>query len=328
MTERGTKTLIGGFVLAGIGLLIAGVILIGSGNLFSKNVSFALFFDSSLRGLIPGAPVYFKGVPVGKVTSIQINTGGSSLVISTPVIIEMESSLIAHMGDGPDGKSQDVLGDAAYLDELIRRGLRARLGMQSFVTGQLSVDLDMIPTAEPVDPASLPNFRGLRQIPTVPSSLDAMIDVISRIPLVEIGQDVKKAVGVLSEQISRVDLPAFMTALRATVNDVRAEVAHWSQIREELSVALASFSSAARAVGDHADTTFRRADAAMASISALAEASGAAVDNIGKLTQEDSATMLEFNETMRALREAALAVSDLATVLELRPESLIFGRNR
>lgn len=60
MTEKGTKTLIGFFVMCALTLLIGGVMIVGSGS-FSSAARFVCFFDASLRGLLPGSPVYFRG---------------------------------------------------------------------------------------------------------------------------------------------------------------------------------------------------------------------------------------------------------------------------
>ena len=53
MTEKGTKTLIGFFVMCALTLLIGGVMIVGSGS-FSSAARFVCFFDASLRGLLPG----------------------------------------------------------------------------------------------------------------------------------------------------------------------------------------------------------------------------------------------------------------------------------
>ena len=62
MTERGTKTFIGFFVLGALALFIAFILLLGSGRLGEKNPTFVLYFDTSLKGLTQGSPVYFKGI--------------------------------------------------------------------------------------------------------------------------------------------------------------------------------------------------------------------------------------------------------------------------
>ena len=50
-------------------------------------------------------------------------------------------------------------------------------------------------------------------------------------------------------------------------------------------------------------------------------------DTANSLFSEDSAPVLEFSQTMLSLRRAAQALSELATLLEIKPNALIFGRN-
>ena len=93
MTERSTKTFIGAFVLGALALLVAFILLLGSGTLGAKNPTFVLYFNTSLKGLIQGSPVYFKGIRIGKVNSIQIRPELHSARFQTPVVIEIERKI-------------------------------------------------------------------------------------------------------------------------------------------------------------------------------------------------------------------------------------------
>ncbi|MCK7494327.1 MAG: hypothetical protein MZW92_26435 [Comamonadaceae bacterium] len=59
---------------------------------------------------------------------------------SIPVVVELERSAIRGL-DGRSAANQQELG----LPALVERGLRAKLSMQSLLTGQLYVDLDLRP---------------------------------------------------------------------------------------------------------------------------------------------------------------------------------------
>ena len=301
MTERGTKTLIGAFVLSALALLIVGIMLVGSGSLFSRNMQFVLYFSESLRGLAPGSPVYFKGVPVGKVMSIQI-AAERDLNFDAPVIIEMQSDIFAEF-DKSSGFS--LTGNDQVAQVLVRRGLRARLGMLSVVTGQLSVDLDIFPDAPPVDPEMLESFRGIPQIPTMPATLTALLDVIDRMPVGEIANRLLDLLRNVDTQVAGLNLPAL-------TNELRLTLAGWSRLSSQAETALTAYSTLARHVDVQLVSTLHR----------VSELSQSLIDVFGV----DSATVLELNRTMQALREASQAITNLAVLLEMRPESLIFGR--
>ncbi len=65
MSKKISPTLIGGFVLGALALLVIAVIAFGSGRLFRQTKEFVAYFDGNVNGLHIGAPVKFRGVEVG-----------------------------------------------------------------------------------------------------------------------------------------------------------------------------------------------------------------------------------------------------------------------
>jgi paraquat-inducible protein B len=72
MAKQANKMMIGGFVVIAVSILAASVVIFGSGDFFKKRNFFVMFFDGSIKGLEVGAPVLFRGVQVGQVSSIVI----------------------------------------------------------------------------------------------------------------------------------------------------------------------------------------------------------------------------------------------------------------
>ena len=68
MAKQASKTVIGVFVVSSIAMLIAGVIVFGSGDIFKKELKYVMFFEDSVKGLNVGAPVIWHGVTVGHVS--------------------------------------------------------------------------------------------------------------------------------------------------------------------------------------------------------------------------------------------------------------------
>ncbi|RYD30329.1 MAG: MCE family protein [Verrucomicrobiaceae bacterium] len=102
-----------------------------------------LMFDRSVRGLQKGAPVEFRGIPMGRVTDISLKYAppGDKRV---PVLIEMDPGLLRTTTEG--GKD-----DTAVLSNAVKSGLRARLSTGSLLTGALFIDLDYVPEAPPAE---------------------------------------------------------------------------------------------------------------------------------------------------------------------------------
>ena len=63
--RRANPAVIGGFILGAVILVIASVMIFGSGKFFSETVACVMYFEGSIQGLHTGAPVNFRGVKVG-----------------------------------------------------------------------------------------------------------------------------------------------------------------------------------------------------------------------------------------------------------------------
>ena len=64
---------LGVFVRAAIGVLIAIILIFGSGQLFKKSFMVETYLKQSVTGLDTGAAVRFRGVKVGQVTLIGLS---------------------------------------------------------------------------------------------------------------------------------------------------------------------------------------------------------------------------------------------------------------
>lgn len=339
MTERNTKTFIGAFVLGAIALLIGLILFLGSGSLGSRNPTYVLYFNTSLKGLIQGSPVYFNGIRIGKVTSIQIRPELGTVRFSTPVIIEIERDKAMALLE--DGSEKDLFDNPAIIARLIEAGLRGKLGITSILTGQLCVELDIVRNADPVDPKTLAPYKGSPQIPTQLSSLDAALNTLEDMPVQEILLDVMGSLKNLSEQMRDIDASGLVASLRDTSDAIREEVRAFGALRADAGHTLGAYTTLASSVQKDVHATLRSVNDTLKSISALASASEGVVseaegamkglrrtaDTASSLFSEDSAPVLEFSQTMLSLRKAAQALSELATLLEIKPNALIFGRS-
>lgn len=177
MSKPASKSLIGAFILGGLLLAIATVVLLGGGRFLTKRTKFTAYFQGNVRGLQIGSPVTFKGVPIGQVTDIDLQIDQNSLSYTLPVEFEIDRSKL----HGVKG-----VGAYHYLDALIEKGLRAQLQAVSFVTGQLVVSLEFFPGS----PATLVGGENARypEIPTVPTDLEEFQRRLSELPLEEIAR--------------------------------------------------------------------------------------------------------------------------------------------
>lgn len=73
MKNKKSTIRIGMFVFTSLAILVLLLMAIGGTSLFSSNPKYTLYFDTSVKGLALGAPVMFRGVRIGQVTSIQLS---------------------------------------------------------------------------------------------------------------------------------------------------------------------------------------------------------------------------------------------------------------
>lgn len=164
MSKKFNPALIGGFVLGGIALFVVMLLGFGSGLLFQKTQDYILFFDQSVNGLKVGAPVKFRGVEVGNVTSVSVSQPKDDGPVYIAVLIRAgRTAVLKGMKPTHDFVDKETCADA------VKRGLRAQLKAQSLLSGDLYVNLNFFPDHEAT--FVMQNNTAYPEIPTISSGL-------------------------------------------------------------------------------------------------------------------------------------------------------------
>src|SRR6266481_5162523 len=217
MGKRINPATVGAFVLGGVGLILAAVVIFGSGNLFRKTHEFVIYFSGDINGLRVGAPVKFKGVEIGEVNR---QNGQLRADVRIPVIIELdEEKIVSHGGTAID------LSDPHTVPNLIREGMRAQLGSDSFVTGLLYVALDIQPNT-PIQMIAPPGSP-LQEIPAVPNTLEqaqaVAVRIFERLDKVDFANVFQEMTGTLDSIKQIASSPELKTAV-SNVEKTRAQL--------------------------------------------------------------------------------------------------------
>lgn len=183
-----------------------------------------MYFDQSLRGLAVDAPIDFMGIEIGNVKSINVEFGQNYQRLRMRVEAVIYPSRLAH------GKELDP--DGAILKSFIDRGWRAQMRTGNLLTGQNYIAFDVFPKAKPASLRALPNGRV--EIPTTPTELSGLqaqvsqiADKLTKFPLVEIGQDVRKTLANMNAAIESTDKLVkqldgkIAPSMQATLDDAR-----------------------------------------------------------------------------------------------------------
>ena len=143
MSKKASPTVIGAFVVGAMALVVVGILYFGSGQFMKKKDVFILYFKDSVKGLQIGAPVKYKGVRIGSVTDIKLRFNRETYSFYIPVIIETDPDRIEDFGgDAEDIRIYEETSDEEIIEQMIEKGLRAQLQMQSLVTGLLFVQFE------------------------------------------------------------------------------------------------------------------------------------------------------------------------------------------
>ena len=218
MKETNPK-LIGVFVVGGIMLLVGALVLFSSQDLFTPKRKFVAYFQQSVNGLNVGAPVRFRGIPIGEVLRIEgiFNPEQGNMIPRLTLEVRPETMANAVLKEG----------EYTLFPLLVKNGMRASLKSASLLTGQLYVSLDFHPD-EPV--RQLGNGEDeYPEMPTIESGFDEAIAKLSDLPLQEVLARASGALAAVETLLRNPDigktiaaLPSLLAKTDASVGDFRS----------------------------------------------------------------------------------------------------------
>jgi paraquat-inducible protein B len=185
MAKEANKTLIGAFVIGAVALIIVAILVFGGGRFFKESITLVAYFDGSVKGLGVGSKVQLKGLTIGQVKDVRLLFNQENLSFINRVVIETDPGKVSSYSDIKElSLMRDISTDAEeVILQLINRGLRAKLDLESFVTGKLLVALDFMPETDirlrGIEPEKL-------EIPTVPTDLEKIAKALGELPLEEL----------------------------------------------------------------------------------------------------------------------------------------------
>lgn len=322
MSHRASPTAIGLFMIGAVVLTLVGVTALASTVLFGDRHTFVSFFDESVNGLDRGAPVKFQGVPVGTVKELLVRMGQVDRTTRVPVEYEIDlQQLTTETG------AVLPLNQEAVLREEIADGLRARLQMESIVTGMLYVELTYRPEA---DPPHLERTTAHPEIPTIPSLLSAFGT--------EAGSMVDELLTILfrvNEMLDEVDVREMSTAIVAAAESLErlvgspelvATIEEAPKLAAQLGRTLGEMERTLERIGSSVDPLVAGMETTTEEATLMLQDVRRAIEETRGMITTDSGIGYSAEQTLASLREAAEALRILAVSLERNPDMLIRGR--
>ena len=316
MSDKPHTVAIGAFII-GASLIALATLLFLLGSGFGRTETVVMAFDGSVKGLNVGAPLALRGVKVGEVTDIEVVLDSEN----ANVIMMVEANFDA------DKIRREGISDADLAEELISRGLRAQLNLQSLLTGLLYVELDFFP-ASPLNLAKIDS--PYLQLPTIPTNLQRIISKLEDIDIGKLSADLESISNGVQSLVSSEDFQALPANLTTTLDSVR-------EVSTRLSEQLATTGPKLDSVLDETAVTVNTANDQLPRIATLVEgnlkvlneaitAFETGMKNVDGLVSPDSATVYQLNTALQEMTRAGRSLQSLANTLEQQPESVIRGK--
>jgi paraquat-inducible protein B len=249
--------------------------------------TFVMYFNGSLRGLSPGAPVELHGIAVGEVKSVDVEYDRDAGALRFPVAVDLYPQRIrGRTARGAQPPARDDPGESPsrkLVDSLVAHGLRAELKTGNLLTGQKYVDLDMHADA----PAEKVWWGEQPWVfPTVSNGLDEFQD----------------SMGSIARKLNKVPFDQISYRLLSTMTSLEQTLKSTDQLMRHVDGSIAP----------QVEATLTEAQAAM--------------KNAKDLLAQDAPLQSDLGATLLQLSRAAKSVTALVEYLERHPESLLRGK--
>ncbi|MBX9700223.1 MAG: MlaD family protein, partial [Acetobacteraceae bacterium] len=198
--SRRLQLRVGLLVVIGLALAVAFVLFFTASRLRSGALIFETYIRESVQGLDVGAPVRYRGVSIGRVTSIGLVSAQYRRPEGEPFVGAFQLVLVRFAVD------EARLGDVPSMQEAVKLGLRARIAAQG-ITGVNYLELDF------VDPERYPAMEvpwgpEYPFVPAIPSTVAQVTNVAET----------------LLQRLEQADIPGVIVNLGRLISDLRGEL--------------------------------------------------------------------------------------------------------
>lgn len=306
---------LGLFVVCGVSLGLASAVVFGAHSLQKDTVSYRSYFNESVQGLEVGAPVKFRGVTIGAVSTIDVAPDRRHVGVTSDLGV----------------REIDLMGLGHRDDKTLRIHVPPDLRIQlasAGITGVKFVQLDFFP----VESNPVPNLPFPVQENYIPAAVsvmknleDAVIEAVDRFPeMTNAALRLIDRVDHLVDDVDKTQLPArALTTLASVEHTFKTLTKTLNQLEADK-------------VSTQAQATMRRLDDAILSIDNIAKKIGdeggvvtsaeRATDALGDVAVNARGFTDDLAATLQDVQQAAEAIQRLASALERDPDMLLKGR--
>jgi paraquat-inducible protein B len=308
--------LVGLFVIGAALLLLAGVLAVSQGGLFTQWRTWVVFLPGGASGLREGSPVTMRGVAIGQVKDVELFFTGRGHEVGIMVVIQVRRGSIKTLG----GEARvAALSDAEVVRQQVAEGLRAEVKSSSPIAGQKSIELDFHPDREarfahietpyPEVPTAATGMERLNE------KLEETLKTISELPLDEV-------VGQLRDTLKSAQSLLDSGDLRGAIVNLRTALATANQT---LKSADSTLGNTNKLVGD-ARTTMASATDTVKSLQTTLDGVNRTLATLDRNVERTAETQLAAAQTLDEMAELMKSLRFLIETLQVHPEALLQGK--
>ena len=322
MNSKAMSALVGLFVIIITLLTIGLVLFIGDREFSGKDYRrYELLYDSSVKGLTIGSPVTLRGVKIGEVVAVKAKLYNQPQKVLNSVVVDIyPETIVQETGSGKESHNGNLI------DQLIKQGLAAKLGLQSILTGMLYVEVDIF-SGQPTSQLVKTEYP---QIPTMPNDLEAIFKDLEGVNLADMADDLQQILNNLSALSGDVELGKVAGNLNSALANIDALSSSLNNgvgvIQKDFSALAGNLNILTRQLSAELPKTSQQLNATLSQLQSTMKQLDTTLIEVSSTVSGDSPLVYQLEQSTKDLGRASRAIENLSSMLESQPDAVLFGR--
>jgi paraquat-inducible protein B len=298
----------------------------------------------------------FRGVQIGEVTQIRLYSVEKNMSIEIPVIFKVDPGSFHSIGSMVEAVDENKQQE---MEAMIKKGLRARMETQSFVTGQRMINLDYFPGT----PVRLMGEKGIDlgqdiiEIPTIKTFEQEIGKTLEEVPIGELAESLRNSMKGIEGFVTSDEFSKSLHYFKQTMKDARNLVRHvdekieplFADVEQTLKDAQALLRNVDSRIDPLAGSILRTSDDARKlvnnvnqrvrpiqadlaktakSLQSALQTAENALEQVDGMVSENSEFRYQIDLFLREISLMARSLRSFADYLERNPDALIRGKQR
>ena len=324
MAKEANRMMIGGFVLIALFIMAASLVIFGSGKFFQKTKRFVMYFEGSVMGLNVGSPVLWEGVQIGSVISINIIADMEQGKSQIPVVVEILPTRFDVVRGERGSKNLEVL---------ISNGLRAVLTTQSFITGQLAIEVGFYPNTEVVLRKKLASeYQAYPEIPTIPSTAQRLFQALEKLDLKKIEEKVTASLDGIAKLVNNPNLAPSILSLKETLQSTHKFITRVDgkvdPLTKNVNKTVKDYRRLANNLDARVNELTASLDRTLSGFDKTLSGLDKTMTGVRGVVSPNTPLVIELENSLQQISAMSRSIRELADYLEQHPSSLIRGKKK